>query len=264
MGLTVGGKDQMRGGPGHDSMHGAFGDDLMNGDSQGDWLFGDDGADVMWGGKGADPSTDAADPTDKNARDRDTATFTDPFQDRYIDYLFGAHGGLQSNEVEAADILDYLPRAANPSNGFPGDPAIWFTMTDTGDGDPTDDQYHQGIDWIYGGFNRDVLEGDVGKNGPDFGDRLMDWLGGYNLFTRCNASYGDDGDIRQIDPAIQNLLHTMAYGSGAGVTANEVKTAGTSAYRELGLVYPGDKLNNGKAFPTTPGHFQDFTCQPVP
>ncbi|HYU83631.1 MAG TPA: hypothetical protein VEK80_02400, partial [Kribbellaceae bacterium] len=51
-GLTAGGDDRMRGGPGHDSMHGADGNDIMNGDSGGDYLYGDDGADVMWGGRG--------------------------------------------------------------------------------------------------------------------------------------------------------------------------------------------------------------------
>jgi hypothetical protein len=108
------------------------------------------------------------------------------------------------------------------------------------------------------------MEGDVGQNGPDFGDRLMDWMGAYNLFTRCNASYGDDGDIRQISPSMLDFLKTLAYGSGAGYTASEVATDGTSAYRELGLVYPGADTdgNRGVAFPTTPGHFQDFSCVP--
>ncbi len=263
MGIDTGGADRMRGGPGHDSMHGAFGDDIMNGDSQGDWLFGDDGADVMWGGKGADPTTDPADPADPTARDRDGfAGYTDPFQDRYVDYLFGGHGGLQSDEVLAADILDYLPRTADPSNGFAGDPQIWFEMTDTHDADPTNDQYHQGKDWIYGGFDRDVMEGDLGKNGPDDGDRLIDWNGAFNLYTHCNASYGDDDDIRSHSPKMQEFLHTMAYGSGAGDTQAEVTQAGTSAYRELALVYPGDKGNSGKAFPTTPGHFQEISCAP--
>ncbi|MDQ1438616.1 MAG: hypothetical protein QOK43_2245 [Acidimicrobiaceae bacterium] len=249
LGLTVGGNDRLRGGPDHDSMHGAYGDDLMNGESGGDWLFGDQGADVMWGGKGSD---DPANPNDRGVNDS------------YVDYLFGGHGGTQADEVAAADILDFLPRSPGP--GFTGDPDEWFEMTNMAKGgidpNPADDQYHQGIDWIYGGFDRDVLEGDVGKNGPDFGDRLMDWNGAYNLFTRCNASYGDDGDIRQHSPAMQQLLQTMAFGSGAGLTSAEVTTEGTSAFEELGLVYPGDKGNAGKAFPTTPGHFEQISCSP--
>jgi hypothetical protein len=238
----------------------------MNGDSNGDWLFGDDGADVMWGGKGVDPTS--PDPSDhEGPDDAGTSVNGDPANlrgagDRFVDYLFGAYGGTQPNEVDAADILDYLPRAADPSNGIVGDPPSWFEMTSTDDSDAADDQYHQGIDWIYGGFNRDVLEGNVGHNGPDLGDRLMDWQGAYNLYTRCNPSYGDDGDIRQHSPSMQTLLLTMAYGSGAGVNPAEVSTPGTSAFRELGLVYPGDKGNNGKAFPTSPGHFQTIDCTP--
>lgn len=271
MGIDTGGTDRMRGGPGHDSMHGAAGSDLMNGDSGGDWMFGADGADVMWGGKGADSAS--ADPADHPTADEIAAQPGVPEQnlrgagDRFVDYLFGGHGAQPASknitqQVLNADILDYLPRAADPSNGIEGDPPSWFEMTDTVAGDGLPDQYHQGIDWIYGGYDRDVLEGDVGKNGPDFGDRLMDWVGAFNLYTRCNESYGDDGDIRQIDPAILTFLQTLAYGSGAGLTQSEVTTAGSSAYRELALVYPGDKNNHGKAFPTTPGHFNVIDCEP--
>jgi len=261
MGLTVGQNDRMRGGPGHDSMHGAFGDDLMNGDSGGDWMFGADGADVMWGGKGADNTS--IDPADHAGIDDGVAV--DPANvrgknDRFLDYLFGGHGGLQPNEVDASDKLDFRPR--NPGAGFPGDPAEWFTMTNTADASVADNQHHQGIDWIYGGWDRDVMEGNVGKNGPDFGDRLIDWKGAFNMYTRCNSSYGDDGDIYQITPQLMELLQAMAYGSGADESLTAVKTKGTSGFRELGLVYPNDPGNHGKAFPTTPGHFEQIDCSP--
>jgi Ca2+-binding RTX toxin-like protein len=262
MGMTTGGADRLRGGPGHDSIHGAFGDDLANGDSGGDWLFGDDGADVMWGGRGSDPNS--IDPNDRIKLD-DGVIAVDPANtrgknDRFVDYLFGAHGGLQANEVDASDKLDFRPR--NPGAGFPGDPAEWFTMTNTNVADVAVHQHHQGIDWIYGGWDRDVMEGNVGKNGPDFGDRLIDWKGAYNMYTRCNASYGDDGDIYQITPQLMELLQAMAFGSGAGDSLTEVKTTGTSAFNELGLVYPNDPGNHGQAFPTTPGHFEKIDCTP--
>ena len=263
MGEFVGGQDRMRGGPGHDSMHGAFQDDLMNGDSGGDWLFGDDGADAMWGGKGADNSS--IDPADHIKAD-DLPDVLDPARsrgknDRFLDYMFGSHGGLQTNEVLAADKMDFRPRA--PGAGFEGDPAEWFVMTSTNDADAANNQHHQGIDWIYGGWDRDAMEGNYGKNGPDFGDRLIDWKGAFNMYTRCNASYGDDGDIYQITPMLMELLQAMAYGSGAGESLQEVKTRGTSAFRELGLVYPNDPGNHGKAFPTTPGHFEKaIDCSP--
>src|SRR4029078_11300917 len=143
-GLTVGGNDFMRGGPDHDSMHGAFGDDIMNGDSGGDTLFGDDGSDAMWGGQGSD---DPNNPNDRGANDK------------YVDYLFGGHGGDPRRDAGVitggADVLYFRPR--------PGvDPQSWFDATSTNPSDPVSThQHHQGIDWIYGGWDRDVLQGNV-------------------------------------------------------------------------------------------------------
>ncbi|HVE99166.1 MAG TPA: calcium-binding protein [Mycobacteriales bacterium] len=271
-GLTVGGMDFMRGGPDHDSMHGAFGDDIMNGDSGGDWVFGADGADVLYSGKGKDVS--GLDPTANERTDP-----TSKYFDSYVDYLFGGHGGSTADTgnrygiAEGADVLDYRPRGTYAGCGpkvvtggdrkvdTSQDPCDWFLITDTHDVDVTNNQHHQGIDWIYGGQNRDILQADVGKNGPDFGDRLLDWVGAYNLYTRCNASYGDDGDIRQHTPAVEAFLQALAYGSGAGKSLADVQTPGTSGYRELAFVFAGDKSNNGKAFPTTPGHFDNPSCQ---
>jgi Ca2+-binding RTX toxin-like protein len=259
-GLSVGGQDFMRGGNDHDSMHGAFGDDLMNGDAYGDFLFGDDGADAMWGGTGGDGPSPIGAKTAVN----------DPF----TDIMFGGYGGdpnlNQGIITGGADMLDYRPRPGpdpdDPTAGSP-DPAIWFVITDTDDdvGLPTDpsranNQHHQNIDWIYGGWHRDVLQADIGKNGPDGGDRLLDWNGAYNLYTHCHASYGGDNDIRSHSPNMQELLQRIAFGTGAGAALAEVQTDGTSAFRELALVYPGDPENNGRAYPTTPGHFEDFAC----
>jgi Ca2+-binding RTX toxin-like protein len=245
-GTTQGGADFMRGGPDHDSMHGAAGDDLMNGDSGGDWLLGDNGADKMWGGKGSD------DPNNPNDRG---------VNDSLVDILFGGESGLT---VLTSDFLDYRPR--------PGDAAAWFEITDTandvGAPDPVnnptvvDNQHNNGIDLIFGASGRDVLQGNVGVNGPDFGDRLVDWTGAFNLFTRCNASYGDDGDVRQITPQLQSFMETVAYGIGAGESLASVRTAGTSGAVELALVKGGDKLASGKAFPTTPGNFEKPACIP--
>lgn len=254
-GLSVGGQDFMRGGNDHDSMHGAFGDDLMNGDAYGDFLFGDDGADAMWGGTGGDGPSPLGAKTAAN----------DPF----TDIMFGGYGGNpnlnQGAVTGGADMLDYRPRPgpnpADPAAGSP-DPAIWFVITDTDDLDASNNQHHQNIDWIYGGWNRDVLQADIGKNGPDGGDRLLDWNGAFNLYTHCHASYGGDNDIRAHSPSMQQLLQRIAFGTGAGATLEEAQTSGTSAFRELALVYPGDKENAGKAYPTTPGHFEDFACTP--
>lgn len=260
MGVDTGGNDRMRGGPGHDSMHGAAADDLMNGDSNGDWLFGDDGQDAMWGGRGCNPAVDtASDCTTDVSRGEN---------DRYVDYLFGGWGGSQADEVAAADFLDWLPRGTSLTcNDIPADsydPCSWFSMTapEAAADEPVYYQHFQGIDWMYGGQDRDAMMANVGKNGPDGGDRMIDWKGNFNLYTMCWASYGGDNAIRSQSPAMHTLLQNVAYGSGAGGSLSEVQTEGTSAYRELALVYPGPG-NNGPPFPDSPGHFASHPCEPT-
>jgi Ca2+-binding RTX toxin-like protein len=265
-GLTHGGRDTMRGGPGHDSMHGAFGDDLMNGDSGGDWLFGAEGVDVMWGGQGKPVSPLAPDANERTDP-------SSPYFDSWVDYLFGGASGAENADnrygvTAGADVLDWRPRgsfaacAAVTRVSASCDPGDWFRITGLDDDDVANNQHHSGIDWIYGGEGRDVLQGDVGKNGPDAGDRLLDWNGAYNLYSRCNASYGDDGDVRQHSPAVERFLHTLAFGSGAGTSQQDLRTAGTSGERELAFVSPGEKGNSGSAFPGTPGHFTTAACAP--
>ena len=249
-GTTDGGADIMLGGPDRDSMHGGFGNDVMNGESGGDTLFGDHGADVMWGGKGCDPALDGATAC-PNLGVRGT-------NDKFVDYLFGGYGGPPgSGDESAADILDYRPR--------PGiDPAIWFEVTSTGVGLPVaDHQHHQGVDWIYGGWDRDVMEADQAANGPNPGDRLIDWPGATQLFLHCNAAYGGFNDVREHSPGMQSFLVTLAYALGAGPSAADVEIAGRSGFVDLGLVYSKDiKNNSGRAFSDTPGHFTDISCEP--
>jgi Ca2+-binding RTX toxin-like protein len=274
-----GGDDRMLGGVDHDAMHGGFGNDLMNGGSGGDIVYGDDGADVLWGGKGSDQNTDTLGSTpdcypggtfDPNARGDD---------DRMVDYLFGGKGAPDSDTaaiagVLGADVLDWRPRGSygvpgsttctadpwpqtvgNGKNATTVDPCSWFVMTELDNATDDDNQHHQGIDWIYGGWDRDVLQADVADNGPNQGDRLLDWNGAYNLYTHCNAAYGGFNDVRQHSPAMQSFLQQFAWSTGAGQTADDVTTPGTSAYDELALAYNTDtKPASGQAFPGTPGH----------
>ena len=260
-GISVGGDDFMLGGPDHDSMHGGFGQDVMNGESGGDTLFGDDGADAMWGGRGCDPEVG----------DVDCGVFLEArgTDDKYVDYLFGGHGLNSPNPAEAAaDFLDYRPRGTaatcateGPNDSF--DPCSWLEATGSLDGIDTNNQHHQGIDWIYGGWDRDVMQADVADEGPNEGDRLLDWTGVYNLYTHCNPAYGGFNDVREFSPAFKAFLEKWAYGVGAGPDQVNVTAAGQSGFRELGLVHQKDiKPNSGKAFSTTPGHFDDFSCAP--
>ncbi|MBM7831219.1 Ca2+-binding RTX toxin-like protein [Agromyces cerinus] len=253
-GHEAGGADRMRGGPGHDSMHGGEGADLMNGDSGGDYAYGDDGADVMWGGRG-NPAIATPDLPGRNAPGANG---------EWIDVLFGGFG---ANATEAgADIIDYQPR--------PGvDPAVWGTMVaayaDTAPENTGAEtrQHHHGTDWQYGGWDRDVLQADVSANGPNDGDKLLDWGGAYNLYTACNSAYGGWNDVRKIDPNNLLGLEKLAYVTGARAdfdgapTLGDVQASGGSAYREAAIVYTKDLKNNtGKAFSGTPGHFEDFIC----
>lgn len=93
--------------------------------------------------------------------------------DRYVDHLYGGDGGSSTNPVTGgADLLDFRPR--------PTDPASWHRAVDAEPGDPSGRQHSQGIDWLSGGFDRGVLQGDVSDNGPNQGDPLMDWTGAYD------------------------------------------------------------------------------------
>jgi hypothetical protein len=62
---------------------------------------------------------------------------------------------------------------------------------------------------------------------------------------------------------MQAFLEQLAYALGAGQSLADVQTKGTSGYNELALVYKSDiKSNSGSAYPTTPGHFDEFSCEP--
>ncbi len=245
-GFAAGGDDRMRGGPGRDSMHGGAGDDLINGDSGGDEVFGDDGDDVIWGGKGCDPVLDAA------TADCLSGGAFDPAArgtgDRFVDHLFGGAG---------ADLLDYNPRGSYPDACAPGrrpdgtlttvvDPCLWFRMTDKDNASAADDQHHQGVDWQYGGAGRDVLQGDRTANGPNPGDKMIDWNGSFNLYTHCGPANGGHNIVRQHSPAMLDFLAKVAWGSGAGRALGD-----PSAQRELAI--PAN--DSGSPYPTSPGHF---------
>jgi Ca2+-binding RTX toxin-like protein len=279
-GLNEGGRDLIRGGPDADTIHAGQGDDVANGDSGGDDVFGGDGEDVLWGGRGCDPTLDAA------ALDCQTNGTFDPTargdNDRFVDHVFGGRGeaDLAKQNVLGSDIIDLRPRgsfASCVSVDWPvtsgtkkdqttNDPCLWFAMTDTHDDDVdvANNNHHQGTDWLYGGWDRDVMQGDVAANGPNPGDRLIDWSGVYNLYTHCNAAYGGFNDIRQMSPDLLTFLQQLAWATGAGREATDVTTPDTSAFVELALVYTGDinAHGSGQAYPATPGHFEEVACLP--
>lgn len=268
-GITYGGVDRIRGGAGHDSIHAGAGDDLVNGDSGGDDVFGGRGNDVLWGGTGrVCPAGDTVCQADRGTGDA------------FVDHLFGG---------KDEDVIDWRPRGVygtgstftgrtcattavpmTSKSGATTDPCSWFEMTNRDNDDPAvpatlaDNEHHQGVDWVYGGWDRDAMQADLSENGPHTGDRLMDWNGVYNLWSHCNSAYGGFTDVRTSAPAVEDFLRVLATGSGAGrpgagSAVGDTATAGTSAYDELALVYNGDaKVHGvGSPYPNSPGHFDD-------
>ncbi len=265
-GITRGGADRISGGPGHDSLYGGFGDDLVNGDSGGDAVLGGRGNDALWGGRGADCAGVTTEPA------RTTCLADRGTDDAHVDYLFGGKDD---------DVIDWRPRGSTTTPGTTCsltaapfttvtkakgkttqstvDPCSWLEMTGLDNDTPLDNQHHQGVDWAYGGWDRDAMQADLSDNGPHEGDRLIDWNGVYNLWSHCNAAYGGFTDVRGHSPAVQELLQAWVHGVGAGQTAADATTPGTSAYDDLALAYTSDFKDHatGKPYPSTPGHFDD-------
>jgi hypothetical protein len=283
------GDDVMNGDSGGDTLFGDDGSDVMWGGRGCDPT---DGEDLVPAGQSCafpnDATQEGTAGSFANTRDAlltapgTTVQFT--LKDGNVDYLFGGHGGTSAADLQAvsgSDIMDWRPRGSTQTPGttcatgqWPAsignatvDPCAWFVATNSDDDstgahpatDPTiqNNQHHEGIDWMYGGWDRDVLQADVADNGPNGGDRLLDWAGAYNLYTHCNSAYGGFNDVREHSPAEQKFLQQWAYSVGAGqLGSTDVTTSGTSAYDELALVYNTDMSSNtGKAYPGTPGHF---------
>jgi Ca2+-binding RTX toxin-like protein len=213
---VTGGADVVLGGDDGDWLHGGAGNDLINGNFGDDRIFGDDNDDALWGGAGNDHS----------------------------------YGGNH------ADDLDIRPRLSKPASEpgnpnqppeHPGDPAERFLVAVEGDG-------YDGIDHLYGGWHRDVMQANEGDNGPVNGDRAIDWGGVYNLWYNCPATYGAWIDIRSPYPGLEQYLIDQAAGDGA----LDPGTPGSSGFDELALVYQKDiQQNTNPPHPETPGH---FTC----
>jgi len=234
----VGGNDILLGHDGRDTVFGGPGDDLINGD-----------------GDGTDEFLDLETPEFSHITDVDTET-----ADR--DMLFGGDDddviwGGRDNDVlmggHGDDYLDVRPREAG-NNGRKGgqyaewdrDLPLWHTFAFP--------ENFQDVDFIYGGWDQDALQADQAANGPDPGDRLADWAGGYNVFYVCPAGYGDYTITRQGSPHALQFLRDLAEASGAIGAAVE----GTSGFRDLGYVFPNERGDN--SHPPHPDHAAHFTC----
>jgi Ca2+-binding RTX toxin-like protein len=190
------------------------GDDRMQGNDDGDWMHGGAGNDLMNGNDGNDRM----------------------FGDRGEDAMWG---GLHHDHLWGGyddDYLDVRPRQ--------DDPARWHDYA-------TDDHY-QDVDYAYGGWDQDSLQANVGDEGPEIGDRLLDWVGAYNGYYLCPGLYGEFIVTRDHSPGLIAFLQELSQADGAVDT----KVEGSSGFDELAMVFPNEAGDNSHPIhPDNPGHF---------
>ena len=224
----VGGRDILLGYDGRDTAFGGPGDDVIAGDGDGVNEFADPDFPEFTHISDIDPAT--ADQDMLFGGDDSDAIWGG----RDNDILFGGYG---------EDFLDVRPREAGEN---PRDPAAWFTYAFP--------EHYQDVDFIYGGWDRDAMQGDQAANGPDPGDRLADWAGAFNVFYLCPSGYGDHTIIKSGTPSVRSFLQELAEASGAF----DSSTAGASGFRDLGFVFNNERgQNSSPPHPDHPGH---FTC----
>jgi Ca2+-binding RTX toxin-like protein len=196
------------GAEGDDFMLGGEGSDSIHGGAGDDVANGGAGADFIFGGDGNDAIWGGADD----------------------DELFGGHD---------EDSIDVVPRdfttttRGRDSVTLGPDPDIWFEAAASADA-------LSGLDIAYGGWNSDEMQADERANGPKPGDRLIDWAGAYNRYLGCSNGRGAGTFLRAVSPSIMAFVTDLAEGRGAV----EASIAGTSGYRELGIVEIADIANN--------------------
>jgi Ca2+-binding RTX toxin-like protein len=218
-----GGADTMLGNEGNDKMHGGPGPDLMqgNGDTPNPANASTPPGDFLFGGDGDDAL----------------------WGGRGHDHLFGGWGN---------DFHDVAPRPYMDLNGdtvsdVPQDLPVWFELAGV--------EHNQGLDFTWGGRDKDAHQASFGRPGPRPGDRLIDAVGNTNIFYTCPGAYGEGVINRdELMPDMRLFLQELAAGDGAVETLDPNSSGG----RELSILYPGDESGN-PPYPGSPGH---FTCPP--
>jgi len=206
------------------------GDDRMLGGDDGDWMHGGAGNDLMNGNSGND------------------RLFGDDGDDAmwggfHHDHLWGGWGN---------DYLDVKPRPEmtvgknKKQETIPPDPDEWFEYAE-------DDNY-QDIDYIYGGWDQDAMQANIADEGPVAGDRLIDWVGAYNVYYLCPGVYGEFVSTRDHSPHLIKFLQELAEGDGALDPANEA----SSGFVEVAIVFPKEGGQN--AHPPHTDNVGHFTC----
>ena len=252
--------DTMLGGADNDSIHGGAGHDLANGNGAEDHIFGGDGNDALWGGEGHDhlwggygddhldvkprngqPGGGPGGPPNSSSKVVAGKTITK----QPIKFI-------TNNPPDPAGPLDPPPGPPNPLPGPPGtdpeaiDPPEWFTYAR--------EENYEDMDVIYGGWDQDAMQANVGQPGPRSGDRLIDWVGAYNVYYTCPGAYGEGVITRMISPDLIAYLQQLSEADGA----YDTMTNGSSGFRELAMVFPNQAGQN--SHPPHPDHPGHFTC----
>ncbi len=239
-GAVVAGSDVLLGLDGDDWIHGGAGADLINGDGDGGGEIVDPNATYTKTITDPNPATLDADRLfggDSNGAGVVTvnANGTDVGNG---DAVWGGRGRDHSYGGRGDDMLDVRPDALFP--------ATWQAWAEA------DVESYHGVDFIYGGYDQDAMQANVASNGPVTGDRLFDWVGAYNIYYLCPATYGAYVSIRDQSPAVIKYFEDQARTDGAF----EVNGNNTSGARELAMVYKPDVKNNtNPIYPGQPGHF---------
>ncbi len=211
------------------------GDHVDTGDGSDLSQFGAEGDDVIFGGDGADSIHGGAGDDIANGGNGVDVIFGGDGNDALWggagdDELFGGHD---------EDSIDVLPRNFTTTTKgrnkvtLGPDPAVWFEAA------PSVDAL-AGLDVAYGGWNSDEMQADEKANGPQPGDRLVDWAGAYNRYLSCSNGGGAGTFLRGASPSIREFMTDLAEGRGA----IDASVAGSSGYRELGIVEIADITNN--------------------
>ncbi len=103
------------------------------------------------------------------------------------------------------------PRFGLP--GHPDDSLVWQTVAPAVDQD-NDRSTTNGVDILYGGWGADALQADDSPRRQP-GDRLIDWVGSFNVYYVCDGGYGAPTVIRAHSPAMVEFLELMAINDGA-------------------------------------------------
>jgi Ca2+-binding RTX toxin-like protein len=208
------------------------GDDKIRGGDNADWLFGVGGIDLINGDSGNDRI----------------------FGGNGDDHLWGGdhHDHLWGGDGE--DFLDVYPREAYTKKvrgqmvTIEADPPIYFEWAG--------EEPLIGMDYMYGGLGRDAMQADNSEKGRNPGDRMIDWLGVYNIYYLCTAQYGESVITRSPSPQVINFLVELARSDGAAAP----DVPGSSGFIDIGIVYRQDYRDNSHPpHDDTPGH---FTCAP--